>query len=184
LPGTATPDTVAPVMVARSPAVVSSTAGVVLATAAAVPLPRGLSVTPAPGWTVHSTQSNGVWLCNSDCTQTLWIGVGHTTSTDVAAELQAQINDQTGGPKSGYANVQTGQVQTETLQSNNFQQDAWVVYTANVSTQQGTVSVEGIFRSLLNTSTGVTAFLDMEASGDSAFHEALGANKTMAASML
>jgi hypothetical protein len=184
LPGTTTPDTVAPVMVARSPAVVFSTAGVVLATADAVPLPHGLSVTPAPGWTVHSTQPNGVWLCNSDCTETLWVGIGHYTLTDVVAVLQAQINDQTGGPTSGYTNVQTGQIQTETLQSNNFQQHAYVGYNANVSTQQGTVAVEGIFSTLLNTSTGVTAFLNMEASGDSAFNEAKGANRTMAASMV
>ncbi|MGC2680113.1 MAG: hypothetical protein WA415_29725, partial [Mycobacterium sp.] len=179
-----TPDTVAPVVVARSPALGFSTAGVVLATANAVPLPNGLSVTPAPGWTVHSTRSNGVWLCNSDCTESLWVGVGHTTLTDVAAVLQAQINEETGGPTSGYANVQTWQLQTETLQSNNFQQHAYVGYTANVSTQQGSVSVEGIFSSLLNTSTGVTAFLNMEASGDSAFNEAKGANRTMAASMV
>jgi len=44
--------------------------------------------------------------------------------------------------------------------------------------------VQGIFSSLLNTSTGVTAFLNIEANSDSAFDEAKDANRTMAASML
>jgi hypothetical protein len=177
-----TAQTGVPVVVSRTSSAIS--AQVRLTTAAAVPLPNGLSLTPADGWTVNNTQSNGVWLCNSDCTASLWVGVGHSTITDVGALLQAQINNQTSGSKSGFTNVQTAQLQTEELQSNNFQRHAWVGYTANVSTQQGTIPTEGIFSSLLNTSTGVTAFLNLEASSDAAFNQAAPANKTMAASML
>ncbi len=55
---------------------------------------------------------------------------------------------------------------TKTLQGANFQQEASIDYTADVSTQQGTIPVIGTFSELLNTSNQLSAFIDFRQNGN------------------
>ncbi|WP_434086288.1 hypothetical protein [Mycobacterium lentiflavum] len=67
----------------------------------------------------------------------------------------------TGTPAAGWVNVKNlGAAITRTLQDPNFQQEAFINYTAEVSGPQGPIPVIGTFNELLNTSTRQSAFID------------------------
>ena len=66
-----------------------------LAAATAVDLSDGASLTPAPGWTIAHQDKNSVTLLNSDSTVEMFATVGKANSTDIKAELAADIKRET-----------------------------------------------------------------------------------------
>ncbi|WAJ45362.1 hypothetical protein OK015_02190 [Mycobacterium sp. Aquia_216] len=132
-----------------------------LASAGSVDIVPGVSITPAPGWTATDHGANWVALSNADSSAQLQVAVKPAGGTDLAAMLQADVNQLTATPSAGFINVKTLTTPTtETLSGNNFQQEAFINYTADVSAPQGLVPVLGTFSELLNTSTDRTAFID------------------------
>jgi hypothetical protein len=152
--------------------------------AAAVDLGDGVSLTPAPGWTVEDTDEGFVAVVNAGGTAVMWVGMGPVNSKDVAQVLQADINGFTSGKNSVLQNVQLSDVQTGSVKGDNFDELALVGYNADYSTQQGTVAVIGMFFELLNTSTGNAAFGDLMIGDDNAADQATSDAADMINSML
>ena len=69
------------------------------------------------------------------------------------------------------------------LQSANFQQQASIDYTAEISTQQGTIPILGVFDELMNTSNHLSAFIDFRQDGESTIQSIVDGG-TMIRSML
>ncbi|WP_231614289.1 zinc ribbon domain-containing protein [Mycobacterium nebraskense] len=127
---------------------------VALTSADSITIGRGISITPAPGWIPAARGPDWVILHNADSSAQLYVRVKPATATDVTALLQADINQvimESSGALSNMKNL-SGPA-TKTLQSANFQQQASIDYTADVSTQQGTIPILGAFDELLNTSS-------------------------------
>jgi hypothetical protein len=143
-----------------------SGARVMLASANSIDLGSGISVTPAPGWTMDTQKPNAVLLFNADSTASFLVAVGAANEGDVVAQLQDDTNLLTTGPDAALTNAQLTTVTTNHLQSKAFQQEASMGYTATVSSQQGTSTVSGVFVELLNTATGESAFVDFKAVSD------------------
>lgn len=134
---------------------------VVLTSADAVPIVGDVSITPAPGWTVGDRGPNWVALSNSDSSAQLQVAVKPASGADLVGMLHADINQLTGTPAAGLINVKNLSAPiTRTVQGRNFQQEAFINYTADVSGPQGPIPVIGTFNELLNTSTRQTAFID------------------------
>jgi redox-regulated HSP33 family molecular chaperone len=110
--------------------------------------------------------------------------VKSTSETNVVGALQQDINGFTGTPSTSLTDVRdlTGPTTTP-LQSANFQQQASIDYTAEVSTQQGTAPIIGVFSELLNTSNQLSAFIDFRQTSD-ASDQAADASGIMIQSML
>lgn len=70
---------------------------VALVSGEAIAIAQGVSVTPAPGWTLGNRGPNWVALNNSDTTAQLRITVKPGAGTDAAALLQADVDQYTGG---------------------------------------------------------------------------------------
>lgn len=137
------------------------TAAVALASDDAIAIAQGVSVTPAPGWTVGNRGPNWVALNNADTSAQLRITVKPAGGTDAAALLQADIDQFTGGASAILTDVnRLNPPDTKPLPGANFQQQASVNYTATVVNPQGTIPVIGTFTELLNTSNGRSAFID------------------------
>ncbi len=140
---------------------------VALTSADSITIGRGISITPAPGWILAVRGPDWVILHNADSSAQLYLRVKPATATDVAALPQADINQvimESSGALSNMKNL-SGPA-TKTLQSANFQQQAYIDYTADVSTQQGTVPILGAFDELLSTSSGLSAFINYRQNGD------------------
>jgi hypothetical protein len=157
---------------------------VTLTSANPITIGQGVSITPAPGWTLANQGTNWVMLYNADSTAQTYVTVGKASGTDILAELQADINSLTSASSAGLSNVQMEKPLTNTLQGNNFQQDAIIGYTADQSTQQGTTSIVGVFAELLNPSNQQSAFIDMKAVSPAAANQAGTDTGRMMGSML
>ena len=181
-PGTIQPHAMAPRSIARTPTTALS-AAVTLAAATAVDLSGGVSLTPAPGWTIAHQDKNSVTLLNSDSTVEMFATVGKANSTDIKAELANDIKRETTG--GGMTNVQLNPGDPPTaLQGTNFQKMYGVDYSGDVSTQQGTTALTGTFIELLNPSTGLSAFIDTNSASNDALNKATTDAGKMIASML
>lgn len=151
---------------ARTPRTVR---GVPVALMSADPINIGqnISIIPAPGWTLGIRGPNWVLLYNDDSSARMQVVVKPASATDVVAVLQADINRLTNAPATSLTNVvNLSGPDTKTLGSANFQQQASIDYTANVSTQQGTIPVLGVFAELLNPSNHLSAFIDFRQDGE------------------
>jgi hypothetical protein len=134
---------------------------VALKSADAVPVAGGISITPAPGWTIAKRGTDWVALANPDSSAQLQVAVKPASGADLVGSLQADVRRLTGTPAAGLTNVEDlGAPITRPLQGNNFQQEAFINYTADVTGPQGPIPVLGTFDELLNTSTRRTAFID------------------------
>jgi hypothetical protein len=145
----------------------------------------GISLTPATGWSVESQsqKDKSVLLINADTSAEMFVAVGKVSGTDIAQVLSVDIKNVTSG--GAFSNVQlTTQGQPNTLQSDRFQQELAVGYTADLQTQQGTIPVVGVFLELLNTSTGESAFVDVHAVSSDAMKKAAKDGDAMISSML
>jgi hypothetical protein len=155
-----------PVVVAAATAAIAlasiaNTAGLALASAAPISIAQGVSITPAPGWTLGHRGPNWVALDNADTSAQLRVTVKSAGGTDAVAVLQADIDQLTGTSSAILSNIRNlSEPATQSLQGANFQQEASINYTADVITEQGTIPVIGTFSELLNTSNGKSAFID------------------------
>jgi hypothetical protein len=134
---------------------------VALTSADSVDIAQGISITPAPGWTVGDRGPNWVALSNANSSAQMQVAVKPASGTDLVAMLQADINQLTSTPSAGLINVKSlSAPNTKMLQGANFQQEAFIDYTADVSTPQGPIPVIGTFSELLNTVSQQSAFID------------------------
>jgi hypothetical protein len=173
--------TAAIVLTARTP---KSARGVVVALTAADPIAiaQGISITPAPGWTLGNRGPNWVALNNADQSAQLRVVVKPAGGTDVVGVLQADINQLTS--TAHFSNLRNLTApDTKPLQSANFQQEASIDYGADVSTPQGAIPVIGSFTELLNTSNQLSAFINFR-QDSSATTQAAGDGGVMINSML
>lgn len=137
------------------------TAAITLASDDAIAIAQGVSVTPAPGWTVGHRGPNWVALNNPDTSAQLRVTVKPAGGTDAAALLQADIDQFTSGASAILTDVnRLNPPDTRPLPGANFQQQASVNYTATVLNPQGAIPVIGTFTELLNTANGRSAFID------------------------
>jgi hypothetical protein len=155
-------------------AAIPSTArgGAVALTAAdAVDIAPGISVTPAPGWTVGNQGPGWVELHNAFSTAEMEIKVKPANGTDPVAGLQADINQLSSVSTTGLTNVKNlSAPTTKPLQSGNFQQEASIDYSADGTSQLGAIPVIGSFVELLNTSNNQAAFVVFAQNGDATTH--------------
>jgi hypothetical protein len=157
---------------------------IALTSADAIEIAQGISITPAPGWTLGNRGPNWVALNNADTSAQMRVTVKPAGGTDVFVVLQSDVNQFTGTASAILGNVQNVSTPgTKALQSANFQQEAFTEYTADVLTQQGTIPVIGTFSELLNTSNGQSAFIDFR-QDSTATTQAAGDGGTMIDSML
>lgn len=160
-----------------------ATAGIARASDGAIPIAQGVSVTPAPGWTLGNRGPNWVALNNADTSAQMRITVKQAGGTDAAAVLQADIDQYTRGASAILTGVnRLTAPDVKPLQGPNFHQEASVNYTANVVNPQGAIPVIGTFTELLNTSNGRSAFIDFR-QGSGATTQAAGDGGTMIDSM-
>jgi hypothetical protein len=132
---------------------------VALTSGEAIDIAQGISITPAPGWTLGVRGPDWVALHNTDTSAEMRVAVKPAGGTDVVAVLQTDMNQYTSS--AGLANVRNlSAPNTQPLQSANFQQEASIDYTADVSAPQSAIPVLGTFSELLNTSNGQSAFID------------------------
>ncbi|ORV52835.1 hypothetical protein AWC05_21270 [Mycobacterium florentinum] len=132
-----------------------------LASADSVTIAGGVSITPAPGWTMADRGPNWVALSNPNSSAQLQVAVKPASGADLVGMLQADINQLTGTPAAGLINVKDLSAPiTRTVQGANFQQETFMNYTADVLGPQGPIPVIGTFNELLNTSTRQTAFVN------------------------
>nr|WP_081388633.1 hypothetical protein [Mycobacterium colombiense] len=154
-----------------------------LASDDAIAIAQGVSVTPAPGWTVGHRGPNWVALNNADTSAQLRVTVKPAGGTDAAGLLLADIDQFTGGASAILTDVnRLNPPDTKALPGPNFQQEASVNYTATVVHPQGTIPVIGTFTELLNTSNGRSAFIDFR-QDSSATAQAAGDGGMMIGSM-
>jgi hypothetical protein len=138
-----------------------------LAWADGIELASGISVAPAPGWTVGNEGPGWVTLHNAFSTALLEVKVKPSTGTDPVAVLQGDINSLSGMSTTGLINVrETGAPAPIPLGGGNFQQQATVTFDADGSSRSGPLPVTGWFTELLNTSTHQSAFVVFEQNGD------------------
>ncbi|WP_425412045.1 hypothetical protein [Mycobacterium genavense] len=142
-------------------AVTGTRQSVRLTSADSIPITNAVSVTPAPGWTVADRGPNWVALSNSDSSAQLQVAVKPAGGADLVGMLRADVNQLAGTPAAGLTDVKDlGAPVTKDLDGTNFQREAFVNYTADVSSPQGPIPVIGTFNELLNTSTRQTAFVN------------------------
>ncbi len=144
----------------RRPATVELTA------ADPIEIGHGITITPAQGWTLAEHGADSVLLHNANSSAQMYVTLKQAGETDVVALLQADINNLLNTSSGGLVDVGLGKPDTKTLQSTNFQQAASINYIAEVSTQQGGITVMGAFSELLNTSNRLSAFIDYRQTGD------------------
>jgi hypothetical protein len=183
-PGTAARmfETLGPIVLAAK--TVSQASGP-LAAGSSVDLGGGISLTPAAGWTVEGTRQRAALLINGNSTAEFFVTVGKASGTDIAKELSNDIANYTKASASGLSNVQvTNQDQPNSVQSTHFQQELGAGYSGSLQTQQGTISVVGVFLELLNTSNAQSAFVDVHAVNKNALTTAAKDGDTMVNSML
>lgn len=131
---------------------------VINAAGSQVDLGNGISITPVSGWEVYKQDKGFVELNSQNYTANLAVFVGQAKTTDSAEQLTTDIDGFTDA--AGFSNVKLNKKPTTTpMNGNNFQEGTARGYTAQVSTQQGTADVSGAFVELMNTSTGMSAFL-------------------------
>ncbi|OBE98979.1 hypothetical protein [Mycobacterium sp. 852002-10029_SCH5224772] len=160
-----------------------ATARIALTSGEAIAIAQGVSVTPAPGWTLGNRGPNWVALNNADTSAQMRITVKQAGGTDAAAVLQSDIDQFTRGASAILTGVnRLSAPDTRPLVGPNFQQEASVNYTANVVHPQGAIPVIGTFTELLNTSDGRSAFIDFRQNGG-ATTQAAGDGGTMIGSM-
>ncbi|MFP1153377.1 hypothetical protein [Mycobacterium sherrisii] len=144
----------------------------------------GVAIIPAPGWTAADRGPNWVALSNADSSAQLQVAVKPTSAPDAVATLQADIDQLSATAGADLTNVQPLTApKTKALQGNNFQQEAFVDYTATAGAPQGPVPVLGTFSELWNTTSRQTAFVYYR-QNHNATSQAVNDGGAMIASML
>ncbi|KKC03402.1 hypothetical protein [Mycobacterium nebraskense] len=132
-----------------------------LASAEPIEIAQGVSIVPAPGWTLGHRGPNWVALSNADLSAQLRVTVKPAGGTDAVAVLQADKNQLVGNASAILGNVRDlSEPHIRTLPGPKFQQEASIDYTADVLAPEGAIPVIGTFTELLNTSSLQSAFID------------------------
>ncbi|PRI16818.1 hypothetical protein B2J96_03655 [Mycobacterium shigaense] len=141
-----------------------------LTAADGVEVAPGVSVTPAPGWSVGNQGPGWVLLHNVFSSAEMEVRVKPATGTDPVAVLQDDINN-LGATVTGLSNVKdlSAPIAT-TVAGANFQKKAFIDYTADGASQLGAIPVIGAFIELLNPSTHQSAFIVFTQNGDATTH--------------
>jgi hypothetical protein len=146
---------------------------------------NGITLTPAPGWTVYHQKTGFVHLLNADKTVDMQVGVYTSNTTDVTQALTTNINASSATSGGIFSNMKLGTVSTDAPQgATNFQQEAYVAFTADESTQQGTSHDVGTFRAFMNTSSRLAAFIVVAANDDAGLQAGANDYLSMCGSML
>jgi hypothetical protein len=132
-----------------------------------------VAVTPAPGWSTIKHGSNYVVLGGKGTILLVTVGRGQTR--DVTQNLIDDIENFT----KGTTGLRLGQAAPASrINGRNFNELRDVAFQYSVTTQQGTVTVHGLFVEFLNTSNGLSAFCVYSGQSTSALqanlHDALG----------
>lgn len=130
-----------------------------LVSAEPIDIAEGVSITPASGWTLGHRGPNWVALNNADGSAQLRVAIKRADAADVGAALQADMEEYVTPAGLGNMSYLTAP-DTNALQSANFQQQAFIDYSADVPAADGPIPVLGTFTELLNTSTQRSAFID------------------------
>lgn len=126
-----------------------------------IAIAQGVSIVPAPGWTLGHRGPNWVALSNADRSAQMRVTVKLASGTDVVAVLQADKDQFASTASAVLGNVrEVSEPRTRTLPGPKFQQEASIDYTADVLAPEGAIPVIGTFTELLNTSTQQSAFVD------------------------
>ena len=121
---------------------------------------NGLPLDIPAGWSIIDKNANEIVLGHDDKNSIVYIVAGTVKSRDVKKVLSADIKQQT----KDLNNVELdGDPEVKALNGKNFQQVAIVRYRGDASTQQGTLSLQGLFIELFNPTTGLAAFMDYSA---------------------
>ncbi|BDE12588.1 MULTISPECIES: hypothetical protein [Mycobacterium] len=134
---------------------------ILLSGAPAVDLGDGISLTPAPNWTVVRHENNSVVLVNGAHNAGVGATVGKVNSTDIAQVLADDIRQYVQGTGLTNLKLSNSSLSQQLNGGGHFQQ--WLSYgwIADFATQQGTKRVWGVFIELLNPSDGEAAFSDL-----------------------
>src|ERR1700757_810281 len=140
---------------------------VTLAAADGIELAPGISVAPAPGWTVGNQGPGWVTLHNAFSTAEMEIKVKPSSGGDPVAVLQNDISHLSNLSTTGLTNVRDLSAPTAIpLGPGNFQRQATVSYNADGTSVTGPLPVQGWFVELLNPSTHQSAFVVFTQNGD------------------
>jgi hypothetical protein len=127
---------------------------------AGVDVAPGVSVDPAPGWTVAEQGPGWVRLVNAFASAEMEIKVKPSRGTDPVAVLQGDIRNLSNVSTTGLTNVRDlGAPGSSPTQGGAFTQQASITYTADGTSRMGPTPVVGSFSELLNPSTHQSAFI-------------------------
>jgi len=127
---------------------------------AGVDVAPGVSVDPAPGWTVADQGPGWVRLVNAFSSAEMEIKVKPARGTDPVAVLQADIRNLSNVSTTGLTNVSNlGAPGSSPTQGGPFTQQASISYSADGTSRMGPTPVVGSFSELLNPSTHQSAFI-------------------------
>lgn len=148
----------------------------------AVVLAGGLSITPVSGWTANSKQPGSVELDNAAGNAVLFVYSGGTTTSDTTSEFQSEVQNWV--QQNGVTNVQLGQVgQPSQLSGPNLTRELAVGFHGVISTQQGTLSLDGVFDLRMDTAGSLEAFAVLTADSKASLQSAVAATDQMLTSM-
>jgi hypothetical protein len=167
----------------RDVVLASTTTPLAAGGASSVDLGHGVILTLAPGWTIFTQdQPQQVVLVNGDHSAEMIAEEGSWNTPDINQLATVLINKQI--QADGLTNVQQNPGQPKAMQGNNFQQLLEVDYTGDLQTNQGTIQVWGAWVTLLNSSTQMAGFVELDARSQAAFNAALPDGGRMLASMM
>jgi hypothetical protein len=146
-----------------------------------VNLVDGISMSVAPGWTVTRQGEQSADLFNSDEDAGLFVNAGSANTPDLRQESTFLIDHNM--QSSGLINVQQYPAQPQPLQGKNFNQLLEVDYTADIQTNQGTGEIYGGWVTLYNSTTKMSALINLYAGSQGAFEAALDAASQMMVSI-
>jgi hypothetical protein len=127
---------------------------------AGIDVAPGVSVTPAPGWTVADQGPGWVRVVNAFASAEMEIKVKPSRGSDPVAVLQADINNLSNVSTTGLTNVRNlGAPGSSPTQGGTFTQQAAITFSADGTSRMGPTPVIGSFSELLNPSTHQSAFI-------------------------
>ncbi|QLL08793.1 hypothetical protein [Mycobacterium vicinigordonae] len=134
--------------------------------AGGINLAPGISVTPAPGWTVSDQGGGWVSLHNATSSAEIEIRVKPANGSDPVALLQSDIDQLSSVSTTGLSNVRDLSVPSPKPAHGNFNEGASMDYSADGTSRMGAIPVTGSFVELLNTSNHMSAFVVYTENGD------------------
>jgi hypothetical protein len=164
-----------------SVALASTSTPLALGTGTAVKLTNGVSLTPAPGWTVAQQGGQTATLYNGDKSAGVFAAAGSANASDITQESAMLINGNIKGD--GLTNVQQTPGQVQAIQGKTFDQLLEVDFTADVQTDQGTMQIWGGWVTLYSSARHASGLFDYFAGSQAAFKASLQDAGQMMASM-